>query len=357
MAVQLTPEQVAVALGIAASSGDAPGPTPPAPGDKITVADLAADVLARIAPALAGGGGKYLAVIADASGLELVNAPSGDKPVGGWTATDLAQSVVELLLPDFASVADGQVVGLESGAPTWITPPSGNVPSFRTRDANEVLAINNAGSRNIWTKVGVANLAGAVLARIAPALSGEGGKYLAVKADASAVELVNAPTGTKPAGGWTLDDLATAVLARMAPALTGNGGKFLAVNSGATAVELVDKPSGGGAGAPVKVATFAPGGGHATVAGVADACRPGGGYRFVQLVGREPGRNNKHCPPFLTAAIPASGAFVLDVTYPFQNGPARAGFDVNASGQVAMYNNQAGFSWASNSNIDVWGIP
>jgi len=41
--------------------------------------------------------------------------------------------------------------------------------------------------------------------------------------------------------------LEAAVLARIAPALTGQGGKFLAVNSGATAVELVDKPSGGGA--------------------------------------------------------------------------------------------------------------
>ena len=54
--------------------------------------------------------------------------------------------------------------------------------------------------------------------------------------------------------------LADAVLARIAPALTGNGGKFLAVKSDATAVELVDKPgggSGGGGASPELIYTWA----------------------------------------------------------------------------------------------------
>lgn len=175
MAVNLTAGQVAVALGIAAEGDVPPGPGPS--GGPVTIADLAADVLARISPSTAGEGGKYLAVEADGSGLELVSAPSGTggKPVGGWTIEDLAS---------------------------------------------------------------------AVLARMAPALTGEGGKYLAIKADASQVEAVNAPTGVKPPGGWTVGDLAAAVLARMAPALSGNGGKFLAVNSEASAVELVSRPAG-----------------------------------------------------------------------------------------------------------------
>lgn len=52
-----------------------------------------------------------------------------------------------------------------------------------------------------------------------------------------------------------LAQLAAAVLARMAPALTGQGGKFLRVKSDATAVELVDAPGGGGISAPSVLAT------------------------------------------------------------------------------------------------------
>ena len=48
----------------------------------------------------------------------------------------------------------------------------------------------------------------------------------------------------------TIAKLAATVLARIAPTLTGNGGKFLAVNGAATAVELVDAPSPSGGGLP-----------------------------------------------------------------------------------------------------------
>ena len=146
------------------------------PDGSIGLTALAAAVLARMAPALTGEGGKFLAVKSDASAVELVAAPGG-------------------------------------------TPAAGSI--------------------------GLTALAAAVLARMAPALTGEGGKFLAVKSDASAVELVAAPGGTPAAGSITLDKLAAAVLARMAPALAGQGGKFLAVKSDASAVELVAAPGGG----------------------------------------------------------------------------------------------------------------
>lgn len=100
--------------------------------------------------------------------------------------------------------------------------------------------------------VTLANLAAAVLARMAPALAGNANKYLAVNAGADAVELVDAPEGGGNGGGEvangsiTLAKLAAAVLARMAPDMTGLGGRYLAVNAGATAVELVAAPTGGG---------------------------------------------------------------------------------------------------------------
>ena len=50
------------------------------------------------------------------------------------------------------------------------------------------------------------------------------------------------------AGAVGLLKLSLAVLARMAPALAGQGGKFLAANAGETALEFVDAPAGGGGG-------------------------------------------------------------------------------------------------------------
>ena len=48
------------------------------------------------------------------------------------------------------------------------------------------------------------------------------------------------------AGAVGLLKLAVTVLARMAPDLAGNGGKFIAANAGETGLEFVDAPSGGG---------------------------------------------------------------------------------------------------------------
>ena len=50
--------------------------------------------------------------------------------------------------------------------------------------------------------------------------------------------------------------LSAALMARMAPALAGKGGKFLAINARATAVEAVDAPSGGGGGGWTELARF-----------------------------------------------------------------------------------------------------
>ena len=50
-------------------------------------------------------------------------------------------------------------------------------------------------------------------------------------------------------GAVSVSKLAAAVVARIAPALAGNGGKWLKVNAAASALEFADAPSGGGAAA------------------------------------------------------------------------------------------------------------
>jgi len=156
-------------------------------------------------------------------------------PTGSITITELAEAVIARLLPAVIG-NNGQVLSVTNSQPDWVDAATASV-----EDGSITLA----------------KLADAVLARIAPALADNGGKFLAVKSDASAVELVDKPTGNGdiPRGSVSLDKLSAAVLARIAPSLTGNAGKFLAVNSGANAVELVDKPSGGGGGGEGTVET------------------------------------------------------------------------------------------------------
>lgn len=127
----------------------------------------------------------------------------------------------------------------------------------------------------------LAAVAGRIPAQAIPALTqATRGKLLAQASGSEVWSLVDAPPSTPADGTITLAKLAAAVLARIAPALTGQGGKFLAVKSDASAVELVDKPSGTG----TAVAPHVPASGDAEVAGLTIGTTD---YEIVDLAGRK----------------------------------------------------------------------
>ena len=159
--------------------------------------------------------------------------------------------------------------------------------------------------------------------------------------------------------------LSDALMARMAPALAGNGGKFLAVNKGATAVELVGAPSGGGGGDPVLLATVNPNGGNAgaAIARIMNAIRPGGDYRQIVPVFRANADGTgqaSYGSPILVATIPASGDYSLTFGAPFDTGSRRfsqAGWTVTGNSDFQVWNNVAGDGWNSNTRCQLWGLP
>lgn len=189
---------------------------------------LAPETLARMAPALTGKGGMFLAVKSDGSEVEIVPAPAGSglPADSSITLAKLADEVLARIAPALTGNG-GKYLAVKS-------------------DASAVELVAGPAASITDGSITLDKLAAAVLARMAPALTGNGGMYLAVNSAGDAVELVSGPSAAITDGSITLAKLAAAVLARMAPTLSGNGGKFLAVNSGASAVELVDAPAGGG---------------------------------------------------------------------------------------------------------------
>ena len=221
----LAPWRVQSLIAPRADAPDAPAPSGGAPPGGWPAADLAAAVVARLLPPGGAGGG---IVYRDAS------------DVLRW----------------LASGDSGSLLALDSdGVPHWQA--GGGVSSInRLTLANGVLTLfygSRAGSSaenpnvavRLWGAggIGAALLDDTVTVRLLPAPEvGHAGRIVQISSQG---EWVATPVE------WDIADLAAAVLARMAPDLTGQGGKFLAIRSDASAVEAVDPPSGGQGGPAV----------------------------------------------------------------------------------------------------------
>ena len=144
---------------------------------------------------------------------------------------------------DVQSLGSDVLAAIQAGGGGGGTILPGSIGTAQLADAAVTTAKLASGA------VSTTRLAGVVRERLAPALAGgTAGQYIRLNAAGTALEFVDAPSGgggSIGAGSITIANLAAAVLARMAPTLTGgSAGQYLALNSGRSALEFVNAPSG-----------------------------------------------------------------------------------------------------------------
>ncbi|MCY3933443.1 MAG: hypothetical protein OXH70_17175 [Acidobacteria bacterium] len=219
--------------------------SPVAPGE-IELANLAGEVLARIAPALAGQGGKLLAVKPDGSAVELISPIPHDELTIG-TAVEFEGRHPALLDPQIAYLSD-----LAVGDEVKISTDSNDADAGIV--ANLVYKRFDGSSHVVFgvsADVDMSSLEASLqcylftsptdFIRFTSNTNGavveSGGQWRVVRTLSD-----QSVSGFKlQEESVQLADFTKDVLARIAPSLTGNGGDHLLVNAGGTAVELVDR--------------------------------------------------------------------------------------------------------------------
>ncbi|MXX34653.1 MAG: hypothetical protein F4107_08620 [Gemmatimonadetes bacterium] len=125
-----------------------------------------------------------------------VNSDAGDPEFGRFTSFILSIAVEKHVHPS-DTLYDGDLgAGIVSLGALANAVLARMLPATNAQEAGRIVQVDSAG---VWISTpvewGLSDLAAEVLARMAPALADQGGKFLAVKSDATAVEAVAAPSG------------------------------------------------------------------------------------------------------------------------------------------------------------------